>query len=141
MRTHYDVLGVPASASAEDVKRAYHRMARRHHPDVRAGSGGDPMVEVNAAWAVLGDPVRRGNYDRELARRTTATEPRDVDAEDVTLVADFAGFGGQLDPDPEPRPYTPAAWSLDSYGKALTLASSRNSSALRCWKVPMPAEA
>ena len=108
MRTHYDVLGVPASASADEVKLAYHRMARRHHPDVRAGSGGDPMVEVNAAWAVLGDPVRRGNYDRELARRTSATEPRDVDAEDVTLVADFAGFGGQLDPDPEPRPYTPA---------------------------------
>ena len=108
MRTHYDVLGVPASASAEEVKRAYHRMARQHHPDVRAGTGGDPMVEVNAAWSVLGDPVRRGNYDRELARRTAATEPRDVDADDVTSVVDFAGFGGGLDPDPEPRPYMPA---------------------------------
>ena len=105
-RTHYDVLGVPASASADEVKRAYHRMAREHHPDVRAGSTGDPMVEVNAAWAVLGDPVRRGDYDREL-RRLSATEPRDVEPEDLTGYVNFAGFGGGFDPDPEPRPYTP----------------------------------
>jgi curved DNA-binding protein CbpA len=108
LRTHYDVLGVSASASAEEVKRAYHRMAREHHPDVRAGSSGDPMVEVNAAWAVLGDPVSRGSYDRELARRMGATDPHDVDAEDFTGFVTFAGFSGGFDPDPEPRPYTPA---------------------------------
>jgi len=108
LRTHYDVLGVSASASAEEVKRAYHRMAREHHPDVRAGGSGDPMVEVNAAWAVLGDPVRRESYDRELARRMGVIDPRDVDAEDFTGFVNFAGFSGGFDPDPEPRPYTPA---------------------------------
>ena len=104
LRTHYDVLGVSASASAEEVKRAYHRMAREHHPDVRAGGSGDPMVEVNAAWAVLGDPVRRESYDRELARRMGVIDPRDVDAEDFTGFVNFAGFSGGFDPDPEPRP-------------------------------------
>jgi len=103
MRTHYDVLGVPRSASAEEVKRAYHRMAREHHPDVRAGTSGDPMVEVNAAWAVLGDPVRRHTYDRELG--AAATDPRD-DGDDFPSYVDVAGFGGAFEPDPEPRPYT-----------------------------------
>ena len=108
MRTHYDILGVPPSASADDVKRAYHRRAREHHPDVQVGASGDPMVEVNAAWAVLGDPVRRRTYDRELARRMDASVPRDVEPDDFTSFIDFAGVGVAFDPDPEPRPYTTA---------------------------------
>jgi hypothetical protein len=107
VRTHYDVLGVPRSASAEDVKRAYHRRAREHHPDVQVGASGDPMVEVNAAWAVLGDPVRRHAYDRELAHRTVTTDPIDVAADDFTSSVDFATFAGAFEPD-EPRPYSPA---------------------------------
>ena len=106
MSTLYDVLGVPPSASADEVKRAYHRMAREHHPDVGAGGSGDPMVKVNAAWAVLGDPVSRRAYDRELARRTATTEPPDVEPDDFTTFINYAGFGGAFEPDPEPRPYT-----------------------------------
>jgi curved DNA-binding protein CbpA len=108
MRTHYDILGVPPSASADEVKRAYHRRAREHHPDVRVGASGDPMVAVNAAWAVLGDPVRRRTYDRELARRMDATDPLDAEPDDFPSFIDFAGVGGAFEPDPEPRPYTPA---------------------------------
>ena len=108
MRTHYDVLGVPSSASADEVKRAYHRRAREHHPDVHVGSSGDPMVEVNVAWAVLGDPVRRRTYDRELARRKDAPDRPDAEGDDGTGFIDFAGAGGAFGPDPEPRPYTPA---------------------------------
>jgi curved DNA-binding protein CbpA len=108
MRTHYDVLGVPSSASADEVKRAYHRRAREHHPDVHVGRSGDPMVEVNVAWAVLGDPVRRRTYDHELARRTDAASRPDVERDDATGFIDFAGVGGVFEPDPEPRPYTPA---------------------------------
>lgn len=106
MRTHYDVLGVPSSASADEVKRAYHRRAREHHPDVHVGGSGDPMVEVNAAWAVLRDPVRRRTYDRELSRRMVGAEP--VEEPDDSPSFDFATFGGAFEPDPEPRPYTPA---------------------------------
>jgi hypothetical protein len=66
-RSHYDVLGVSFGASIEEVRAAYRRAARDHHPD----AGGDParMTDLNAAWHVLGDPVRRAAYDRELARR------------------------------------------------------------------------
>lgn len=115
MRTHYAVLGVAPSASADEVKRAYHRMARQHHPDMRAGpkqgpAGPEghqqgpeqgPMVELNVAWAVLGDPVRRRAYDRELSLEGNVAEPSD-DMTDGDALVDLFG------PDPEPPPPTPA---------------------------------
>jgi hypothetical protein len=65
--SHYEVLGVAATASAAEVRAAYRQAARDHHPDF----GGDAlrMQDLNAAWHVLGDPVRRAAYDRQLARR------------------------------------------------------------------------
>lgn len=70
-RSHYEVLGVSARASTDEVRAAYRRAARDHHPD--AGGDGRRMSELNAAWHVLGDPARRVAYDRELARRPAAT--------------------------------------------------------------------
>ena len=64
--THYDVLGVDVTATPEEVRAAYRLAARDHHPD--AGGDAGRMQEVNAAWHVLGDPVRRAAYDRELGR-------------------------------------------------------------------------
>jgi hypothetical protein len=68
----YEVLGVPPDASADEVRRAYLALARRHHPDAHAAGGPGPraaaerrMQEVNAAWAVLGDPARRAAHDRD----------------------------------------------------------------------------
>ena len=64
MTSHYEVLGVAVTATAEEVRAAYRRAARDHHPD----AGGDPrrMRDVNAAWHVLRDPGRRAAYDRQL---------------------------------------------------------------------------
>ena len=65
-RSHYQVLGVAARATPDEVRAAYRRAARDHHPD--AGGSAHRMSEVNAAWHVLGDPARRAAYDRQLAR-------------------------------------------------------------------------
>ncbi|HEX8581941.1 MAG TPA: J domain-containing protein [Acidimicrobiales bacterium] len=80
--THYEVLGVPPSASAAEVRRAYVALARRHHPDFHGGeSPADQernrrrMQEVNAAWHVLGDPDRRRAYDLSLRRPAPAPTP------------------------------------------------------------------
>ena len=68
--THYEALGIPTDATADDVRKAYLRLAREHHPDRHAASPGNVveaerrMREVNAAWAVLGDAGRRADYDR-----------------------------------------------------------------------------
>lgn len=64
MTNYYDVLGVPPEADAAEIRAAYRSLALQHHPD----RGGDPahMQELNAAYAVLGDPEKRANYDRSL---------------------------------------------------------------------------
>ena len=70
--TLYEVLGVSRGASAAELRAAYLRLARHHHPDVAAASadgaasGEERMRELNEAWAVLGDPARRRAYDRQL---------------------------------------------------------------------------
>jgi len=72
--THYEVLGVPPTASVVDIRRAYVVLARRHHPDfhtrARADARADAerqMQQINEAWLVLGDETRRGAYDLSLA--------------------------------------------------------------------------
>lgn len=70
--THYEALGVGPAASPEEVRRAYLRLARDHHPDRHATSAsaaesaGRRMRDINAAWAVLGHEGRRAEYDRRL---------------------------------------------------------------------------
>lgn len=64
MPTHYEVLGIPATASPDEVRHAYRRLVKTAHPD-RAG---DParFELITEAYAVLSDPTRRAAYDRGL---------------------------------------------------------------------------
>lgn len=66
-RSHYDVLGVSNSASADSIRESYRRLAREFHPDRVQGSaaGGDKMPQINEAYRVLSDPGRRAVYDAE----------------------------------------------------------------------------
>jgi len=77
--THYELLGLRADASQDEIRAAYRALARRHHPDTQHGA--DPataelsrhtMAALNAAWAVLGDPTHRRAYDAELGRPAPA---------------------------------------------------------------------
>jgi molecular chaperone DnaJ len=58
----YDLLGVTNDASADDIKKAYRRKAREHHPD--AGGDEELFKAVGHAHEVLSDPQRRARYDR-----------------------------------------------------------------------------
>lgn len=62
--THYEVLDVPIDASAEQIRSAWRRAARAHHPD----AGGNPAIFRMAAdaYRVLSDPEMRASYDIEL---------------------------------------------------------------------------
>jgi tetratricopeptide (TPR) repeat protein len=75
-QNHYQVLGVPASASAEVIKQAYRRLANQLHPDKH---GGDARYEeqfkaVASAYRVLSDPGRRAQYDSQLQYATQYAE-------------------------------------------------------------------
>ncbi len=64
-RDLYDVLGVPRTATPDEIKKAYRRLARKYHPDVNPGDkrAEEKFKEVTAASEVLSDPKRRALYD------------------------------------------------------------------------------
>jgi curved DNA-binding protein len=65
-KDYYATLGVPRDASAEDIKKAFRKLARKHHPDVAKDkkAAEEKFKEINEANEVLGDPEKRGKYDR-----------------------------------------------------------------------------
>jgi molecular chaperone DnaJ len=64
-RDYYQILGVPRTATQEDIKRAFRQLAREYHPDVNQDPRADERFkEINEAYQVLSDPARRAQYDR-----------------------------------------------------------------------------
>lgn len=72
----YKVLGVAESASADEIKKAYRRLAKKFHPDANPNnpSASETFKQVSEAHAVLSDPEKRKKYDQ--MRRLGAFEPR-----------------------------------------------------------------
>ena len=64
-RDLYAVLGVPRDATADQIKKAYRKLARKHHPDVNPGdkAAEETFKDVSRAYDVLGDESQRKNYD------------------------------------------------------------------------------
>ena len=74
---HYRVLGVPDDASAHEIRRAYRRLARQHHPDRNPASGSPERFRTLAeAYAVLNDPARRARYDHSIQPPARRDRPR-----------------------------------------------------------------
>jgi curved DNA-binding protein len=65
-KDYYKILGVERSASKDEIKRAYRKLALNHHPDRNPGDkqAEDKFKEINEAYQVLSDPEKRGRYDQ-----------------------------------------------------------------------------
>lgn len=61
-RDYYEVLGVQKSASKDDIKKAFHKLAHKYHPDKKEGDA-DKFKEVSEAYSVLSDEKKRAEYD------------------------------------------------------------------------------
>ncbi len=65
-KDYYQILGVSGNASEKEIKQAYRRLARKHHPDLNPGdkSAEAKFKEINAAYEVLSNPEKRKKYDQ-----------------------------------------------------------------------------
>src|SRR5262245_18699754 len=85
MRDPYDVLGVARSASAADIKSAFRKLAKKHHPDANKSDAraAGRFAEINAAYEIVGDENKRKAFDRG-----------EIDAEGKPRFQGLEGFGG-----------------------------------------------
>jgi curved DNA-binding protein CbpA len=91
---HYQRLGVSPRAAHDEIRKAYHRLALRHHPDANPDAETESrraMAEINAAWEVLSDAERRRAYDRAIGVTPAPTtagsafRPFDDEADEADL--------------------------------------------------------
>jgi curved DNA-binding protein len=98
-RDYYEILGVPRSASQADIKKAFRKLARAHHPDRNPGdtTAEKRFKDVNEANAVLSDPEKRKEYDVLGANWDQYQRSSDGGrggADPFAPGGPFAGFGG-----------------------------------------------
>jgi curved DNA-binding protein len=92
-KDYYAVLGVPRTASQAEIKKAFRKLARQHHPDAKPGDTAAErrFKEVNEANEVLRDPGKRRQYDELGANWEAISRAR---AAGAGAGGPFAGFGG-----------------------------------------------
>src|SRR3990170_2483788 len=81
-KDYYATLGVTKASSEKEIKQAFRKLARKHHPDVNPGdkAAEAKFKDINEAYEVLGDPAKRKKYD-ELGANWRAYEEAEAQGE------------------------------------------------------------
>ena len=104
IRNYYELLGVTRDATADDIKQAFRRMARKYHPDLNPGdkAAEDKFKDISEAYEVLSDASKRSQYDkftgfwrRNRNKQTSNNTPRER-ANDEDFNDDFNTFIDRL---------------------------------------------
>ncbi len=95
MKDPYSVLGVAKTAPAEEIKKAYRKLAKKLHPDLNPGDkkAEERFKEVSSAFEILGDPKKRSLYD-EFGEISTHQGFDEQKAREFQRQAQSGGFGG-----------------------------------------------
>lgn len=111
-KDYYEILGVPRTATDKELKSAYRRLAKQHHPDVNKGDrrAEERFKEVAEAFAVLSDPERRARYDRGGHEAFgpgfdpfAGFDFQQVDLGDLSQIFNMFGFGAGREGARRPR--------------------------------------
>lgn len=113
---HYQTLGVARTASAAELRRAYLRLAREHHPDSvpesERAAAAAKMGKINAAWAVLGDARQRRIYDGGDRSSSAGSPPGQGRASRVYAAGSSSGASTAPHVEPEHHVSTPGCAML-----------------------------
>lgn len=98
-RDYYETLGVPRSASHDDIRSAFRKLARKYHPDVAKDkkSAEAKFKEINEAYEVLGDPEKRKKYDELGPNWQAPPPPPGGDAQGGTWTGGFPQGGVEFE--------------------------------------------
>jgi curved DNA-binding protein len=110
-RDYYSLLGVTRSASADEIKHAYRRLAQRLHPDVSTNPQDvERFKEITVAYHVLRDAERRVRYDVEAMEADLDASERELNAAKEILANGYAAAAASV---PPATPNPPASWERD----------------------------
>jgi len=73
--THYDLLGVTATATGVEIRRRFRELVKKYHPDVTPGVEGNKFRQITEAYRILSNPRTRKAYDRELKEPQEESAP------------------------------------------------------------------